>query len=159
MTKLYIKIFALMIALLIGCSSQKDIIRDKTVQIAVPPIKVISTNVRTVNTDSLLLIAIDSLATDSTYFESEEVTTKGDTLKVKFYPKTKAFTSSSVLDNEHSKPGPKFEIEVKQKPIEYRYQDTTHVVKERKTLSDYLIYLIVLAVIASIIIYLVKSKR
>ena len=130
-----------------GCSSPKEIIKDKTVEVNVPELKIKAIEAKPVNVDSLLQNYIDSLATDSSFYEAEKVTEKGDSIKIKFHLKSK----------ETGKP--KVDVEVKPAPVQYTYTDTTSIVKESRSLGDYLIYLIVLAIVVAVIIVIIKFKK
>lgn len=142
-------IFTLIIIsfLSLSCSSQKDIVRDKTVSVAVPQLSIEVKEVKPVNVDNLLIEYIDSLATDSSYYEAEEITPRGDTVEVKFYLKDKETGE------------PKVAVKVKQSPVTYAYTDTTHVVQEGETFSDYLKYILFGLVLLAVILILIKFKK
>lgn len=136
-----------LLILFAGCSTQKDIIREKIISIKVPAIEVEQLEAEPVNVDPDIIKVIDSLATDSTYYESEAVTQRGDSIKVKFYLK----------DKETEKP--KFDIKVKPAPVEFKDIDTTHIVQQSKPFSDYLNLIIVIAAIVLIIFLIIKFKK
>lgn len=151
-----IKNFLIVIAALLlisACSSQKDIIRDKTVKVEVPKIKAPVISAKPVNIPDEVQTVIDEKLTDSSYYQGAHVTEKGDSIKVKFYPKKKP-----VIESPGDTAIGSFEIEVTPAPVEYRYTDTTHVVEERKSLSDYFIYIIVFAGLILAIIIFIKRK-
>ncbi len=136
----------------LGCSTQKDIIRDKKVDVKVPEFKEQLTELKPVNIEPLLSSYIDSLATDSSYYEGEKITGNKDTVKVKVYLK----------DKDTGKP--KIEISVKQHPVEFAYTDTTHQVLPPnksfwETIEDYLIYIIIIGAIVAFIIVFIKLKK
>jgi hypothetical protein len=136
--------------LLFGCSTQKDIIRERIIEIPVPELRVDIIEITPVNMDSLLNYYVDSLATDSTYYEAEQVTVKGDSIKAKFYLKDKVTKK------------PKLELNIKQAPVDYKRIDSTNVVKENKSLTDSLnsiiVYLIIFGVVILAIVYLFKKR-
>ncbi|QQS35770.1 MAG: hypothetical protein IPM56_16235 [Ignavibacteriales bacterium] len=134
------------IVMVAGCSTQKDIIRDKKVTLAVPPLRVVLQEIKPVNVDSLIQHVIDSLATDSTYYEAEKVTQKGDSVKIKFYLKSKDTGKPSI------------EVDVKQVPVDTTYADTTSVVKENKPFTDYLLGVGAFVLIIGMIIFFIKRK-
>src|SRR5690606_26455652 len=123
MVKNYFSLIILFSFFLYGCSSQKEVIRDKKVSIAVPKLDVELKEINPVTIDSLLVVMIDSLASDSSYYETEEVTPRGDTIKARFFLKAKDINK------------PKLELEVIQPPVDTIFADTTHIVKERETLG------------------------
>ena len=129
-----------------GCSVQKDIIRDKTVQVPIPKFHTQLREIKPVNADSLLLDAMNKFATDSTYFEGSKVTEKGDKVNVKFYPK-------SIKTGK-----PKFEIDLELAPVPYTYRDTTHVVQEGRDLYDYLIVFVMVGIMVVISLKLIRGK-
>lgn len=139
--------------LIAGCSSQKDIIRDKTVTVEVPKIKAPVIPAKPVNIPDEVQSVIEEQFTDSSYYQGAHVTEKGDSIKVKFYPKKKP-----VISTPGDTATGNFEIEVTPAPVEYTYTDTTHVVEERKSLSDYFIYIIVFAGLVLAIIIFIKRK-
>ena len=142
------------VLLFAGCSSQKDIIRDKVVKVDVPKIIAPAIPAKPVNIPDDVLVVIEEELTDSSFYQGEHVTEKGDSIKIKFYPKKSLTPSLSKEDGA----APMFEVDVTPAPVEYRYTDTTHVVEERKSLSDYFIYIILIGALALAIIFFLRKK-
>ncbi|MCC7289912.1 hypothetical protein IT417_01530 [bacterium] len=136
--------------ILLGCSSTtQTFIKDKTVSVEVPQVKEIITEVEPVNFDSSLTTAIETYATDSTYYKAHTVNERGVEVKAKLILK----------DKDTQKP--KLDIEVTQPDVIYSYTDTTQhtTIKEANSPGDYLVYLVILAVIVAGIILIIKLKR
>lgn len=133
-----------------GCSSSSEtIIKDKKVSVNVPPVVAEIKESQQNNFDPYLVTVVDSLATDSTYYEFHQITEKNIEVKAKVFLK----------DKDTQKP--KLELEVKQPDVEFSYTDTTThtTIKEANSPVDYLIYLIILAVIVAAVILIIKFKR
>lgn len=150
--------FIILIAVLLfaGCSSQKDIIRDKVVTVDVPKISAPAVNAKPINISDFVLAVIEEELSDSSFYQAEHVTEKGDSIKIKFYPKKRSLTPS-LSKGEGA--APQFEIEVAPAPVEYRYTDTTHVVQERKSFGDFVYYIIGMAALVLIVIGFLKRKN
>lgn len=147
------KLFPVIICLiLISCSTQKDIIRDKKIEIAVPAIKEKLEEVKSINVDSKIIDAINEFASDSTYYEAEKKIERGF-IKVKmFLKKTSIFKQDTVS-------GPEIELEVTQNPVDTTLQDTTNIVTQRTPLTEYLVYFIAIIVLIGIIVVIIKFKK
>lgn len=142
--------FIILCFIIAGCATQKETIKDKTITISVPAIHAEFKELNPVNVDPLLQQAIKTYAaTDSTYYEGETVTPRGDLVKVKVKLKDKKTEKPAVI------------IDVMPAPVDTTYTDTTHqtFIKESKSLSDYLIYLIIIAMVIAAILLILKIKK
>jgi hypothetical protein len=140
--------------LIAGCSSQKDIVREKIVEIKVPvPAIAEQLEIKPVQIPKAAYEQfLDSLTEDSYFYGIKET----DELKVKvrFYPKRKLSEDSSGVSNS------RLEVEILDS-IKYDFKDvdTTHQVLQRTPVTEYLVYfIIILALIGGIIVFL-KFKK
>ena len=140
----------LLAGVLFACSSTSEtVIKDKKVTVSVPPVSTQISDAEVFNISNELDSLIDINATDSSYYQFHEITEKGVEIKAKVFLKDKTTQK------------PKLEVEVTQPDVEFSYTDTTThtTIKEANSPVDYLIYLIILAVVIAAVIIILKFKR
>lgn len=134
--------------LFIGCAPKKVMVREHIIELPIPTLKVEVDSVKPINIDPLLKIAIEKFATDTSFFQGEKFTDRGDTVTVSFFLKDKQTQK------------PKFKIEVQQAPLLYKDVDTIHAIKESEPSSNnYFIWAIVIIVVIFFLIILILKRR
>lgn len=148
--KAVLLIAILLAGVLFACSSSSEtIIKDKKISVAVPSVSQKITDVESFNVNEDLQTLIDINATDSSFYQFSEITKEGVEIKAKVFLKDKQTQK------------PKLELEVKQPDVEFSYTDTTKhtTIKEANSPVDYLIYLIILAVVVAAVIIFLKFRK